>query len=67
MRRPNVKLKTILLERGITQRELAWEAGLDEALVSKAVRHNRTTADIRERIADFLDVDQNEIFNQRRA
>ena len=62
---PNIKLKTILLERGMTQRQLAWGTGTDEGLISKAVRYNITTVEIRERIADFLDVDQNDIFNRR--
>jgi len=62
MTRANVKLKTLLLERGITQRALAWGTGIDEGLISKAVRHNISTGEIRERVADFLDVDQSEIF-----
>ena len=62
MTRANVKLKTLLLEKGITQRELAWGTGIDEGLMSKAVRHNMTTSEIRERIADFLGVDQKQIF-----
>ena len=66
MGRVNIKLKTVLLEKGITQRELAWGTGIDEGLVSKAVRHDRTTAEIRERIADFLGMDQDELFQQRR-
>jgi len=61
---PNIKLKTILFERGLTQRQLAWGTEIDEGLISKAVRYNMTTAEIRERITDFLDVDQEEIFDQ---
>ena len=63
-RKPNVKLKTMLFERSITQRQLAWETGIDEGLISKAVRYSMDTAEIRERIADFLDMNQEEIFNQ---
>ena len=63
-RKPNVKLKTMLFERSITQRQLAWETGIDEGLISKAVRYSMDTAEIRERIADYLDRDQEEIFNQ---
>lgn len=62
MTKVNVKLKTLLLERGLTQRELAWGTGIDEGLISKAVRHSITTSEIRERIADFLDVKQDDIF-----
>jgi len=65
MTRVNVKLKTLLLERGLTQRALAFETGIDEGLISKVVRHNITTSEIRERIADFLNVEQSEIFDRR--
>lgn len=62
---PNIKLKTILYERNMTQRQLAFGTEIDEALISKAVRYNMTTAEMRERIADFLDMNQEEIFNPR--
>lgn len=62
---PNIKLKTILFERGMTQRQLAWGTGIDEGLISKAARYNMTTAEMRERIADFLDMKQEELFDQR--
>ena len=65
IREPNIKLKTILFERGMTQRELAWETQIDEGLISKVVRYNMTTAEMRERIADFLNMDQEELFDQR--
>jgi transcriptional regulator with XRE-family HTH domain len=65
LRKPNVKLKTLLFERGMTQRELAWETEIDEGLISKAARYNMTTAEMRERIADFLDVEQEELFDRR--
>jgi hypothetical protein len=61
----NIKLKTILFRRGITQRQLAWGTRIDEGLISKAVRYNMTTAEMRERIADFLDVSVNELFQVR--
>jgi transcriptional regulator with XRE-family HTH domain len=61
-RKPNIKLKTILFSRGITQRQLAFGTGIDEGLISKAARYNMTTAEMRESIADFLDVPINEIF-----
>ena len=62
---PNIKLKTLLLKQGITQRELSFETSIDESQISKAVKHNITTAEIRERIADFLDVNQDDIFSRR--
>jgi len=61
----NIKLKTILFERNMTQRQLAFGTEIDEALISKAVRYNMTTAEMRERIADFLDMNQRELFDQR--
>ena len=62
---PNLKLKTLLYKRGMTQRELAFGIGIDEGQISKAVKHGISTAEIRERIADFLDVNQSDIFDQR--
>jgi hypothetical protein len=64
-RGPNMKLKTILFKRGMTQRQLSWGTEIDEGLISKAARYNMTTAEMRERIADFLDVDQEELFDQK--
>ena len=61
-RPPNMRLKTILFEKGMTQRQLAFGTGIDEGLISKAVRYSMTTAEMRERIADFLDVPRNELF-----
>ena len=62
---PNIKLKTILFKRGMTQRALAFGTGIDEGQISKAVKYSMTTAEIRERIADSLDVDQSQIFDNR--
>jgi len=62
---PNIKLKTLLYQRGITQRQLAFGTEIDEGQISKAVKHNITTAEIREQVADFLDVNQDEIFKTR--
>ena len=61
---PNIKLKTLLFERSMTQRQLAFGTGIDEGLVSKAVRYGITTAEMRERMADFLNVNQSDIFIQ---
>ena len=64
-RGPNIKLKTLLLQRGMTQRQLAFGTEIDEGLISKAIKYGMTTADKREIIADFLDVNQSDIFDQR--
>ncbi len=63
--KPNLELKTILFKRGITQRQLSFGTGIDEGLISKTIRYGMTTAQIRERIADFLNVNQSELFNYR--
>jgi len=65
MNNPNIKLKTILFERNMTQRQLSWGTGIDEGLISKAVRYNMTTAEIRERIADCLEMNQEDLFDPR--
>ena len=62
---PNMKLKMLLLKRGMTQRALAFGTGIDEGLISKAIRYSMTTSEMRERIADFLDVNQSDIFDRR--
>jgi len=61
---PNIKFKTLLFERSMTQRQLAFGTGIDEGVVSKAVRYGMTTAEMRERMADFLNVNQSDIFIQ---
>ena len=63
--KPNLELKTILFKRGITQRQLSFGTGIDEGLISKVIRYGMATAEMRERIADFLDVNQEEIFDHR--
>jgi hypothetical protein len=60
--KPNVKLKTLLFEWGTTQRQLAFGIGVDEGLISKAIRYGIVTKDIREKIAVFLGLPQCEIF-----
>ena len=62
---PNIKLKTLLYKRGTTQRQVAFGTEIDEGQISKAVKHNISTADKKEIIADFLDVNQSDILNQR--
>ena len=36
--RPNIKLKTVLLERGITQRDLAFSSNIDESRISRIIK-----------------------------
>lgn len=60
--RPNIGLKILLLTRGITQREAAFGAGVAETDFSTAIRHNKASPELKRKIADFLDVGENEIF-----
>ena len=65
MSKPNTALKVLLAKRGLTQRDLAFGAQLPESTVSTAIRHGVATWETRTAIADFLDVNQDEIFKQR--
>jgi len=65
MSKTNTKLKVILAQRELTQRDLAFGAGLPESTVSTAIRHGITTWDTRKAICDFLDVEESEIFSGR--
>ena len=59
----NVKLKALLLEKGLTQRELAFQTKIDEGRLSRIIRgYERPTREMRWEIADFLGVSEREIF-----
>jgi DNA-binding Xre family transcriptional regulator len=60
--RPNTKLKMHLFERGISQRELAFGTEIDETQISKAIKYGQTNEKMREKICQFLDADQKELF-----
>lgn len=60
--RPNKELKMHLFEKGITQRQLSFGTGIDESLVSKAVKYGQSTPEIREKISQFLNVSKREVF-----
>lgn len=63
---PNVKLKMILFERGITQRDLVFGANIDEGRISKIIRgYERPTSEMREAIAEYLKMPEPEIFGNR--
>lgn len=62
-RRINVKLKILLLEKGLTQRQLSQKTGIPEQLISMLVRGQYVPSDTeRTRISDILEVEQNRIF-----
>lgn len=61
--RPNVKLKMLLFERGITQRDLAFGSNIDEGRISKIIRgYERPTSEMKEAIAEYLKASEPEIF-----
>jgi DNA-binding Xre family transcriptional regulator len=60
--KPNIKLKIILFERRISQRELAFATEIDEAQVSKLIRYGQSTAEARAKICRFLGVGKKELF-----
>lgn len=62
-RLPNIELKTALLKKGLTQRELAFETGIDEARVSRFVKGwEQPTEEIRKAISQFLGLSVSEVF-----
>ncbi len=59
----NVKLKTVLFERGITQRELAFGSKIDEPRLSSIIRGwEQPTPEMQDSIADFLELPVDELF-----
>ena len=67
MYRLNEKLKMLLLRRGITQRQVAFATGVDEASLSKLIRYDMGSSDIKERIAAYFKMDQVELFGGGRV
>lgn len=59
----NVKLKSILFERGIKQVDLAKDAGIPKSYISQAIR-GRLNLDNAEKklIADVLNLEVSELF-----
>ena len=54
----NVRLKTKLIERGISQIELAHELGIDDGYISNIIRGWRNPPDnLKRQIAERLDAD----------
>ena len=58
----NANLKLLLIERGISQRELAFGIKYSETDVSLAVRHSRASPELKQEIADYLNVNMEDIF-----
>jgi len=58
----NGKLKFILFEKGISQRELAFNTKIDEAQISKAIRYGQSTPEMRKKVCAFLKVSPKDLF-----
>ena len=60
----NIKLKTTLFEQGITQRDLAFATNIDESRVSKIIKgYEKPTSEMKEVIAEYLEMNLEELFN----
>ena len=66
-RKPNVKLKTELFKRSITQRQLAFGIGVDEGSISRAIRYSMDTPEIRKKIASFLGIEEMKLFEDDKS
>lgn len=63
VRRPNTKLKLILLERGISQLQLALDLGYDPSLLSKVIRGwERPSHQMVEDVARYLTLPATDLF-----
>ena len=61
--KPNVELKLALWERKMSQRDLAYALGIDEARISRVIRgFEKPTGDMKEDIAEYLGMDEDELF-----
>lgn len=60
---PNFKLKILLLQKGMTQRQLAFGANIDEGRISKIIKgYEIPTSEMKEEISEFLGVPEKECF-----
>ena len=59
---PNAKLKLLLFERGITQRQFGFATGIDAPRISTAIKYGITTPEMRKKITAILGVQEKEIF-----
>jgi transcriptional regulator with XRE-family HTH domain len=59
---PNVRLKMFLFERGISQKRLAFQIGVDPPRISDAIRYGIATSELKKKISKALGVKEEEIF-----
>jgi transcriptional regulator with XRE-family HTH domain len=62
--KPNTKLKVVLMEKNLTQRDLAFGTNVSEDRISQAIRYGKTNPEIRQRISKFLRMRESELFPQ---
>ena len=60
--KPNKKLKIILFERDITQRQLSFGSGVHETDISKAVKHGIISKEAMYKISHYLKIAPEECF-----
>lgn len=62
--RPNVRFKVLLMEKGLTQRQLSMDTKIPEDKVSRLVRgYVKPEPLVAEIIADYLGVSNTELFS----
>ncbi|UBH12453.1 helix-turn-helix transcriptional regulator [Macrococcus armenti] len=61
---PNIKLKTLMIERGIKQKELADVLGITQSLFSQKLNKNKSRFSVEEviLICDHLKINMHEYF-----
>ncbi len=60
----NIKLKTFLMKRGISQMKLSFDTGVDSARISRIIRGwEKPTEEIKDIITKYLKVEEKEIFD----
>ncbi len=63
MRRPNTKLKMALLEKGLTQRDLSFEIGISESVISTILNgYRQPGTDLKAKIAEYLGAKSDSLF-----
>jgi len=60
--KPNIRLKIVLMENDLTQRDLAFGTKISEDRISQAIRYGQTTAEVRRKICRFLGLRESELF-----
>ena len=59
---PNKKLKLILFERNISQRQLAFGSDVHETDISKAVKHGIVSKEAKYKISNYLKIELGDCF-----